>query len=274
MRLPLFLIATAALAQEPAFEVAPEIRQGYVIHLAVTNLNASGGVSAKFLEKTVPLFPVGDRRLEGLMPVPVTQRIGRFPFTFLDAAGHELHRTTVRVLDGRYLKQNIRTTKKMRAAVTSDEERKRMAEFRAFLSPTRQWTEPLALPVPECTSSPFGVKRLHDGKFTGNFHAGLDFNSPPGREVKAVADGMVKVARMFPRQGGTVGVDHGQGLQTTNIHLSRIAATEEQPVKRGDVIGYVGSTGFSTGPHLHFSVNVFGVAVQPLQWLGDVKSCR
>jgi len=128
-------------------------------------------------------------------------------------------------------------------------------------------------PTPECTNSPFGVKRLWDGKFSGHFHAGLDFRSPPGRRVVAAADGVVRVARLFPRQGGTVGLDHGQGVQTTYIHLSKIAAVEGRLVKRGQVIGYVGSTGFSTGPHLHWSVHVHGVPVDPVEWVRGVRAC-
>lgn len=267
-----FLIMSAA-AEERTFETVTEIRQGYTMHLAASNLGSGDGFKAKFLGRTVPLFAAGENRLEGLMPVPVTQSIGEFPLEFLDKAGNTVHKTKVSVIDGRYLEQNIRTTKRMRSAVTSDDERRRMAAFRKFLSPERLWTEPLRLPVPECTTSPFGVKRLHDGKFSGNFHAGLDFNSPKGRAVRAVADGVVKVARMFPRQGGTIGLDHGQGLQSTYIHLSRVAAIEGKSVKRGAIIGYVGSTGFSTGPHLHFSINVHTVPVQPLQWLPEVKSC-
>ncbi len=264
------MIAGFCLAQESGYEFESSVRQGYVLDLAT---NAEAVTDARFLGKKIPLYPQGSRK-EGLMPVPVTQKIGRFPLEFLDEKDTVVHRALVRVVDGKYLQQNIRTTKRMRSTTTSTDERKKMADFRAYLSPVRLWARPIRNPVPECTTSPFGVKRLHDGKFTGNFHGGLDFNSPTGRIVRAVADGEVKVAAMFTRQGGTVGLDHGQGLQTTYIHLSKVIATEGSTVKKGDVIGHVGSTGFSTGPHLHFSVNVHGVPVHPLQWLAPVKACR
>lgn len=207
------------------------------------------------------------------MPVSVLQGPGTFPLTIVGPENETLHETQVKVVDAGYLEQNVATTNRMRNLRSSDEETKIMAAFRASTGDKKLWAEPFARPVPECTNSPFGVKRLHDGKPTGNFHAGLDFRSPKGRAVHAAETGVVRVARMFPRQGGTVGLDHGQGVQTTYIHLSKVAAVEGKTVRRGQIIGYVGSTGFSTGAHLHWSVNVHAVPVNPLQWLSGAKAC-
>jgi murein DD-endopeptidase MepM/ murein hydrolase activator NlpD len=82
----------------------------------------------------------------------------------------------------------------------------------------------------------------------------------------------VKIARPLQLHGGTVGIDHGQGLQSMYMHMSKIAATEGATVQQGDVIGYVGSTGRSTAPHLHWSLYVYGVPVNPRQWV-EVSSC-
>jgi murein DD-endopeptidase MepM/ murein hydrolase activator NlpD len=115
--------------------------------------------------------------------------------------------------------------------------------------------------------SPFGVQRLHNGKPTGNYHAGIDQRSPAGRPVRSVAGGVVKIVGQFNIHGGTVAIDHGQGLQSTYLHLSAFAATAGAVVKQGDVVGYVGSTGRSTAPHLHWSLHVNGVPVNPAQWV-------
>jgi murein DD-endopeptidase MepM/ murein hydrolase activator NlpD len=73
-------------------------------------------------------------------------------------------------------------------------------------------------------------------------------------------------------QGGTVGIDHGQGLESMYMHMSKVAATEGATVQKGDVIGYVGSTGRSTAPHLHWSLYANGVSVNPRQWV-QLSSC-
>jgi lysostaphin len=116
-------------------------------------------------------------------------------------------------------------------------------------------------------TSPFGVLRLHNGKPTGNFHGGVDQRGAAGQSVKAPAAGIVKLVRMFNIHGGTVGIDHGQGLITLYLHLSRFAVKEGQQVQKGDLVAYVGSTGRSNAPHLHWGIYANNVPVNPLQWL-------
>lgn len=256
------------------FQAPQNLQQGYVMRVEATGADAGKKLTAEFLGKKVPFYSDGNGGLYALVPAAVMTSPGSVPLTVRDAAGTSVFTSSIEILDGHYLEQNIVTSSRMRSLRTSDEEMKRMAAFRAAIGPKKMWTEPLLRPTPECSNSPFGVKRRNDGKLTGAIHAGLDFRSPKGRAVKASDAGVVKVARMFPRQGGTVGLDHGQGLQTTYIHLSKIAAVEGKTVKRGQVIGYVGSTGFATGPHLHWSVHVHGVPVNPNQWVPGIESCK
>jgi murein DD-endopeptidase MepM/ murein hydrolase activator NlpD len=82
----------------------------------------------------------------------------------------------------------------------------------------------------------------------------------------------VKIAQPFPLRGGTVGLDHGQGLESIYLHLSRFAVKSGDQVKQGDVIGYVGSSGRSTGPHLHWTLYANGDPVNPRQWV-SLKTC-
>jgi len=121
-------------------------------------------------------------------------------------------------------------------------------------------------------TSRFGVQRYLNGKPTGNFHAGLDQRSPAGTPVHAMDGGIVKIVREWNLHGRTVGIDHGQGLESIYLHMSKLAVAEDAAVKKGDVIGYVGSTGRSTGPHLHWSLYANGVPVNPLDWV-QVAPC-
>ncbi|NPB05807.1 MAG: M23 family metallopeptidase [Aquificae bacterium] len=111
-------------------------------------------------------------------------------------------------------------------------------------------------------SSPFGVRRWVNGKPSG-FHKGLDLAAPYGTPVLASLSGRVVLARYLPLTGYTVILDHGWGLMTLYAHLSEITVSEGSFVKRGQVIGKVGSTGRSTGPHLHFGVYLNDSAVDP-----------
>ena len=90
--------------------------------------------------------------------------------------------------------------------------------------------------------------------------------------VRAVADGVVKLVRTYNIHGGTVAIDHGQGLESMYLHLSKFAVAEGTVVHKGDVIGYSGSTGRSNAPHLHWSLYANGVPVNPGQWVA-VKPC-
>jgi murein DD-endopeptidase MepM/ murein hydrolase activator NlpD len=98
-------------------------------------------------------------------------------------------------------------------------------------------------------------------------HEGIDFNAEPGAPVVAAADGVVLSAAYQNDFGNMIDVDHGDGLTTRYAHLSRMNAKPGSLVKRGEVIGAVGSTGRTTGPHLHFEVRILGVAQNPAHFL-------
>ncbi len=99
------------------------------------------------------------------------------------------------------------------------------------------------------------------------FHPGVDFAASAGTPIRAAAGGTVVIASAQGGYGNCTVIAHVGGLGTLYAHQSRIAVHVGQRVKRGDVIGYVGSTGASTGPHLHFEVRVLGALADPLPWL-------
>jgi murein DD-endopeptidase MepM/ murein hydrolase activator NlpD len=101
----------------------------------------------------------------------------------------------------------------------------------------------------------------------GRMHQGLDVAAPTGRPITAAKSGKVIVAGWSGGYGNLVVIDHGGGLSTAYAHQSRIAVKVGDPVTQGGLIGYIGSTGHSTGPHLHFEVRVNGAARDPLPYL-------
>lgn len=121
-------------------------------------------------------------------------------------------------------------------------------------------------PVPGRLSSPFGLRRFFNGE-PRNPHSGLDFAAPSGTPVIAPADGRVLLIGNFYFNGQTIFIDHGQGLITMFCHLSEIAHLPGDRVKRGQVVAKVGSTGRSTGPHLHWNVSLNNARVNPALFL-------
>ncbi len=112
-------------------------------------------------------------------------------------------------------------------------------------------------------STPFGALRILNGK-RRYIHWGVDFRGRWGTPVYASLSGKVVLARNFYLTGNTVVINHGLGIYTLYAHLSKISVKEGQFVKAGRMIGRIGSTGRSTGPHLHFGIYINGVRVDPI----------
>jgi murein DD-endopeptidase MepM/ murein hydrolase activator NlpD len=128
-------------------------------------------------------------------------------------------------------------------------------------------TQPVNAPV----GSGFGFR---SDPFTGRaaLHAGLDFPAPPGTPILAAAGGVVVNVEYHPAYGNLLEIDHGNGLVTRYAHALKVLARKGDLVKRGQTVAEVGSTGRSTGPHLHFEVLVDGVPQDPARFLAGGRS--
>jgi murein DD-endopeptidase MepM/ murein hydrolase activator NlpD len=115
------------------------------------------------------------------------------------------------------------------------------------------------------TGSGFGMRR-HPILNIYRMHEGIDFHAPVGTEVYATADGIVKDVRTSETFGKMIAIDHGYGLETIYAHLNAYHVRKGQKVKRGNLIGFVGNTGLSKGPHLHYEVHIFNREVDPVNY--------
>ncbi|MBI3958327.1 MAG: peptidoglycan DD-metalloendopeptidase family protein [Chloroflexi bacterium] len=133
------------------------------------------------------------------------------------------------------------------------------------------WSEPFSRPIglEYPTTSPYGTRRSYNGGPYSSYHAGQDFGAPAGVTVTAPGDGVVVLAEPLNVRGNAVVIDHGAGVFTGYWHLSENFMTPGQRVAVGDPLGLVGTTGLSTGNHLHWEVRIYGVAVDPLQFLEE-----
>lgn len=140
-------------------------------------------------------------------------------------------------------------------------------EFKLLEKRVEKRLTPTTLPVKNAVlGSSFGYR---NDPFAGlrSRHDGLDFSAPTGTPVSAAADGVVLATVFHPEYGNMIDIDHGDGLSSRYAHLASMAVAESKIVRRGEQIGTVGSSGRSTGPHLHFEVHMLGVPQNPAAFL-------
>lgn len=135
------------------------------------------------------------------------------------------------------------------------------------LGPTSGFAMPAGMPVAaRALTSGFGL-RFHPLLNERRAHLGVDLAAASGSPIVATSPGVVSAEGYYGGYGDLVVINHGGGVETRYGHMSRSNVVAGQHVQRGDVIGYVGSTGLSTGPHLHYEVRIDGQAVDPIRTL-------
>ena len=146
------------------------------------------------------------------------------------------------------------------------EEDRRLAPNYARVSRPRLWEGPFLLPVEGPVITQFGTRRSYNGGPVVGHHNGVDLAAPAGQPVRAANRGRLVLTDEVPLRGRIAILDHGLGVFTTYAHLSAVDAQIGQVVERGQPFARVGSTGLSTGPHLHWELWVGGANVEPLEW--------
>jgi murein DD-endopeptidase MepM/ murein hydrolase activator NlpD len=143
-----------------------------------------------------------------------------------------------------------------------------VGEIKDYLSQQKDLylATPKGWPVAGRVSSPYGY-REHPKTGERDFHSGMDIASNPGTPVKATADGIVSFAGWSGGSGNLVALEHGRGFSTYYAHNRLVAVKAGQKVKRGDILSYVGSTGNSTGPHLHYEIWKEGRSLNPVTYI-------
>ena len=147
----------------------------------------------------------------------------------------------------------------------AEEARLRALQFSAF-DPPRRWRGAFRVPAQGIVTTEFGQARSINGGAVGGHHTGTDIANALGTPVIASAPGRVAWAGEMPIRGISVLIDHGAGVLSGYHHLDAAVAAVGELVEAGSVIGELGSTGLSTGPHLHWELTVWGVNVDPVTW--------
>ncbi|MDD1429293.1 M23 family metallopeptidase [Dolichospermum sp. ST_sed3] len=220
-------------------------------------------------EITYPAFEIAPRQYRSFVPTTPLEKAGVRTIK-ISEDGQEQN-ISVKVRDRKFPVQRI-TLPPGKAGVDATEyELKRVKELKALQTPEKYWSSAFLAPNAGRTSTKYGVRRYYNGEFAKDYyHRGQDYAGGEGSRVIAPAAGRVAlvgtVSQGFRVHGNVVGIDHGQGVVSIFMHLSRINVKEGDFVQAGQKIGAVGSTGASTGPHLHWGLYVNGQSVDPLPW--------
>jgi len=244
----------------------PELGDTLSVIIQVNSSSPTPTVSV--LQKNYPAFPMGNNRFRALLPTTPLEKAGA---RLLQVAGDgQVQKLSVQVRSRNFPTQSI-TLPPGKDSEGTDAEFDRVDAFKALVTPQKFWNGPLLRPNSGEITTIYGVRRYYNRVFAQDYyHRGVDYAGAYGSPVMAPAAGRVSLvgreSQGFKIHGNVVGIDHGQGVASILMHLSRINVREGDFVQAGQVIGALGSTGASTGPHLHWGLYVHGQSIDPVPW--------
>lgn len=139
------------------------------------------------------------------------------------------------------------------------------------ITPKRYWNKPFIYPMDSVITSQYGSARTYNGVLK-SYHGGVDFRARTPLPILATNDGVVVLVKDRYYAGGTVIIDHGEGLYSCYFHMSRFDVNVGDTVTRGQSIGLTGDTGRITGPHLHFGLMISGLQSDPLDFIDKINT--
>lgn len=278
-----FVLATlfGGIAQGAITLNAPErVAKGDAFLASTRSDNRTNQFIFNWRGKDIPIKAIernGGYEAEVLLPAPldeksrkITLRVkGEGPETAsADLALYEKDRPVQKLkVDNKF----VRIPPEAKERIKADREKVRIALQDKL--PEKTWTLPFERPVPGGVSSLFGMKRMFNGE-QKSVHRGLDLRGATGTPIKACADGKVALVDNLYYSGNTVYLNHGDGVFTAYLHMSKPLVKPGDLVKKGDVVGLVGATGRVTGPHLHLSLIVQGQGADPQPFLQEAPAAK
>ena len=269
--------APAALESEPLIYVMPrEVRQGYAFLVAV-DAPGAGFASVAFNGQVFTLLREGDR-LYTILPVDALTPPGPIPLIIAvaDAQGRSAveRETLITVIDAAFPTEVVQLDSSNQALLDPEilrEDQEARTPVMQGVTPERHWSGLFALPAAGVITSAYGLLRSYNYAAPSEYHTGLDFAGESGAPVLAPNAGVVAWVGQTRRRGNGIILDHGGGVYTGYYHLSEVLVKVGDIVGTGDALGRMGATGLATGPHVHWEVVVYGVTVDPAQWLRDLE---
>ncbi len=267
--LPVTLALPVAALQVQVNPAKPRLGDTLSVLINLDNPNNGMTPEVSVGNKNYPAYKIAPKKYRALIPTTPLEKSGNRVIKV--AAEGQSKNLAVTLSNRKFPVQRINLPPGKSGSRATEYELNRVAEFKTLLTPQKYWNGKFLRPNKGRISTIYGVRRYYNGKFANDYyHRGLDYAGASGSRVIAPAAGKVAlvgtVSQGFRVHGNTVGIDHGQGVISIFLHLNRINVKEGDFVKAGQLIGTVGSTGASTGPHLHWGLYVHGESVDPTPW--------
>ncbi len=264
----LFTVAVALLLftspHAYAVDIYPtEVIPGDVFLLTMQG-DAGSSAKAEFRGKSIKFFPADGDLLIALVPVDVNTPADQY--TVSVAQGDNTHTLNLTVKTHKF--KTVKLTLPKGKVTLNPENQKRAVKEAGLLNKIwpeqtpKAWGRGFTDPTGTEVSEVYGVKRIMNEKKT-SVHRGMDFRGKTGTPVMSINSGSVVLTDDLFYGGNTLIVDHGMGLYSVYMHLSKFKASKGDEVSKGQVVGLIGTSGRVTGPHLHMSVKLNGVSVNP-----------
>ena len=245
--------------------------QGDTLILLIT-APAGADVTVRFDGSAVPVFAMSGGIRRALIGTDPDVPAGKHTIAVSvhqDDGVRLLISRTIHLIAGDFGVRNLTLPPKVFGLINPENlatERRAIVPALTRRSPRVLWHGPFQPPSPGPMGSPYGFQGMYNGHREW-WHQGVDFLAPEGSPVVATNEGVVVLAQVLPLGGGTIIIDHGQGVVSEYLHMSGLDVHVGDHVTQGTVIGKLGATGLATGPNIHWGLFVNGIPVNPLFWL-------
>lgn len=274
MGVSLFLMSQAVAEGAELTGPTDPIGQGEVVQFLLKGVRAGDRVKGVWRGQPLEFFKLGEEEYGSILGIDLRLSPGTYPLEVqVDSPAKSLQTlsTNIKVVKKDYGVQRLTLPENM---VTLDpptlkrvrKEAVKFSELWYKHTPKRYWQGSFIRPVPGKLTTPFGLGRILNGERRSP-HSGVDLRAPMGEPVRAANHGRVVLVGSFYFHGNAVVLDHGWGLYTMYFHLSEVHVSEDDLVGKNFVIGLAGSSGRSTGSHLHWGVRLGGARVDPFALL-------
>ena len=269
---PVALAVPVDALQVQVNPTAPKLGDTMSVVINQDNPRSSSSPTVNIGQKTYPAFAIAPSQFRAFIPTTPLEKAGIRQIRVSGDGG--VQNLSVQVRDRKFPVQRINLPPGKAGLQATEYELNRVAALKQLSTQQKFWNGPFLKPNVGRITTLYGVRRYYNGKFAKDYyHRGVDYAGAVGSPVIAPAGGRValvgRVSQGFRVHGNMVGIDHGQGVTSVFLHLSRINVQEGEIVQAGQVIGAVGATGAVTGPHLHWGLFVNGQSVDPVPWRSD-----
>lgn len=240
------------------------VRQGDVVEIDLPNSCTNTNIKINNLGN-FPVFNFQNKKVLAI-PIDINSKIKTFEIKNCDNISSSTMLSVIpreKIVETFIIPKDkggdtVKNAQKVMVAIINDA----TVFLKAWTNKKQLWTEPFVMPVanPSITDT-YGY--IRDSQSVTILHKGIDFHAEIGTPVLAMNRGVIRYAGKLPTYGNTIIVDHGRGVQTVYLHLSKILVKQGALVLKNQLIAESGNTGFVTGPHLHLSIRMSGISIDP-----------